>query len=153
MEKTLEIVKYPSEVLRQKSTLISKKADKGIMEKLQQAAKYIMDEENHAAGLALPQIGILKRGFVMLLSGKAEIVINPRILKQSGLEYDTEGCLSVTESVNGEVARPEKITVQYLDQNWKLKTKNLFGWNTRVFCHELDHLDGILYFDHIKEED
>lgn len=149
---TLEIVKYPNEILRQKAELIIK-GDKEVMEQLQFARRYVSLEENHAAGLALPQLGVLKRGFVATFDGKTEIIINPKILKKSGIKYDTEGCLSVEGEFNGMVPRPKSIIVQYINHLWKVQTKTLTGWDARVFCHELDHLNGILFFDHIKEED
>lgn len=150
----IEIVKYPNEILRQKSTPISAKDEdfKDVMDKLNFAKEYVSNNENQAAGLALPQIGVLKRGFVATLGGKTEIVINPKILKKSGIDYDTEGCLSIEEEILGEVPRPKSIMVQYVNDSMKVRVKTLTGWDARVFCHELDHLNGVLFFDHIKED-
>lgn len=149
---TIEIVKYPNEILRQKAIPIAKTDGEAMMQ-LHEARKYIMDEKNKAAGLALPQIGESKRGFTAFLEGKAEIVINPKLLKKSGIDWDTEGCLSIDEKVVDMVPRPTSITVQYYNHLWKTVTRTLKDWDARVFLHELDHLNGIMFIDHIKRGD
>lgn len=147
----LEIVKYPNEILRQVSKTIENN-DKEAIETLLNMKKYVQNEENYAMGLALPQVGVSKRGFVAELQGKVEVVINPKILMKNGTSYDTEGCLSVEEQNDGIVPRSKEIMVIYKDHNMKVKKKVLKGLSARVFQHELDHLDGILYMDRIKEE-
>lgn len=108
--------------------------------------------ENEGIGLAAPQIGILKRIAVIDL-GEDNIykIINPKIIKSSGEQIDQEGCLSVPE-IKGDVKRPKNVTVVYTDENGKeikLEAEDLLA---RCICHELDHLDGILFIDKIEQE-
>lgn len=97
-------------------------------------------------GLAAPQIGILKRLVVIDVGNGLFEMINPVIVEQSGEQDGMEGCLSMP-GVSGDVKRPMYVTVKYTDRNGEpvtLQTSELFA---RAICHELDHLDGILYKD------
>ena len=76
-------------------------------------------------------------------------MINPRIIKSSGEETDEEGCLSVPEK-RGQVVRPSNVTVEYMDINGDIVTLEGEGLLARCICHELDHLDGILFIDKIQ---
>jgi len=78
-------------------------------------------------------------------------IINPKILKSSGEAIDDEGCLSVI-GVRGKVKRPETITVQYMDRHGKMHKEEITGIPARIFCHEIDHLDGVLFVDKMIEE-
>jgi len=99
------------------------------------------------AGLAGPQVGILKRIFVFTHYDKNVWVINPEILEQSGEnKYLAEGCLSLPDKI-GEVIRPQKIKVRYQNEKGDFKEKTYSGFSAKAFCHEYDHLDGILYID------
>eukprot|EP00455_Lapot_gusevi_P027236 TRINITY_DN2881_c0_g3_i1.p1 TRINITY_DN2881_c0_g3~~TRINITY_DN2881_c0_g3_i1.p1 ORF type:complete len:201 (+),score=5.62 TRINITY_DN2881_c0_g3_i1:106-708(+) len=119
-------------------------------------------------GLAAPQINFASRFFVMkrtpfrssieLMQGystkpsknDAIVVINPKILNRSEKKTnDFEGCLSVPHYV-GVVERDYEIEVSYYDHESTLKTETLSGLNARVFQHECDHLDGILYLDRMQ---
>ena len=104
--------------------------------------------KNDGAGLAAPQVGILKRCFVMLNKNhKPEWVINPEIISSSGKnKYTLEGCLSLP-NICGEVERPNEVNVKYQDINGKIIEKTFTAFQAKTFCHELDHLDGILYKD------
>ena len=100
------------------------------------------------AGLAAPQVGVLRRVVVVDVcdgSGLFELV-NPVIVEQSGTQDDIEGCLSIT-NLNGTVRRPLDITVRALDRNGQEKTYHAHGYLARAMCHEIDHLDGILFTD------
>ena len=77
------------------------------------------------------------------------IFINPDIVNISGSSTVEEGCLSIP-GVREEVVRPEKITLSYQDQNGNKITKKYEGWLARVLQHEIDHLNGILFVDHIS---
>ena len=99
-------------------------------------------------GLAAPQVGVLRRVVVVDVcdgSGLFELV-NPVIVEQSGTQDDIEGCLSIT-NLNGTVRRPLDITVRALDRNGQEKTYHAHGYLARAMCHEIDHLDGILFTD------
>lgn len=99
------------------------------------------------AGLAGVQIGVLKRVFVMDTGHGLRECINPIILKQEGInKVKIEGCLSVPGKC-GYVERPEKVWVEYYDRNGEKVTKKFTGFEAKCFCHENDHLDGILYID------
>ena len=108
--------------------------------------------KNDGAGLAAPQVGILKRCFVMLdKNHKTVCVINPEIVSSSGQnKYLLEGCLSLPE-VCGEVERPNEVKVTYQDVNGEKQEKTFTAFQAKTFCHELDHLDGILYKDRAKK--
>ena len=109
--------------------------------------------EGNGIGLAAPQIGVLKRVILIDLGeedGEPIIVINPKIVKQSGEEKDIEGCLSYV-GYEGEVTRPTDITVQGMNMRGKPVTHKASGLLARAFCHEIDHLDGILYMSKAKE--
>ncbi len=99
-------------------------------------------------GLAAPQIGILKRVIVIDLYDEEGpmALINPRFTEQSGLQMEEEGCLSLPGR-HGVVKRPLSVTVQFEDvdgESYELSGEELLA---RVLCHEIDHLDGILYID------
>ena len=104
--------------------------------------------EANGVGLAAPQVGVLRRVVVVDVcdgSGLFELV-NPVIVEQSGTQDDIEGCLSVS-NLNGTVRRPLDITVRALDRNGQEKTYHAHGYLARAMCHEIDHLDGILFTD------
>ena len=98
------------------------------------------------AGLSAVQVGILKRAFIMNIKEPREC-INPKIIKEEGEnKIKVEGCLSVPGKC-GYVNRPEKVWVEYQDRHGNLVKKKFTGFEAKCFCHELDHLDGILYID------
>lgn len=107
-------------------------------------------------GLAAPQVGILRRVIVVNVGQGTYKMINPEILEAEGSDIDIEGCLSVP-NFNGTVERPQKIKVKYTDidgNDQEIVAEDLFA---RCICHEIDHLDGILftdkYIDEISQED
>ncbi|MBQ8451536.1 MAG: peptide deformylase [Clostridia bacterium] len=103
---------------------------------------------NDGAGLSAVQVGVLKRVFVMHANPKfIRECINPSIIKQEGEnKIKIEGCLSVPGKC-GIVERPEKVWVEYQDRTGKKISKKFTGFEAKCFCHELDHLNGILYID------
>ena len=100
----------------------------------------------NGAGLAAPQVGVLRRIFLVSAEGKYYECINPQIINQSGEQIGEEGCLSVRGKY-GTVKRPMKVTVTAQDRYGKQFTVKASGFLARAFCHENDHLDGILYID------
>lgn len=101
--------------------------------------------KHEGAGLAAVQVGVLKRAFVMHAGKEYRECINPVILKQEGEnKIKVEGCLSVPGKC-GYVERPEKVWVEYQDRHGAKQTKKFTGFEAKCFCHESDHLDGILY--------
>ena len=103
-------------------------------------------------GLAAPQVGVLRRIAVIEYEEKSFELINPKILESSGEEVREEGCLSLPGEW-GMVPRPDRIVVTYMDRNGKKHKEEITGILARVFCHEIDHLDGVLYIDKAVEEE
>lgn len=111
-------------------------------------------------GLAAPQIGKSLRLFVVdaspaaddepELEGFKKAFINPQILERYGEEWSmNEGCLSLPE-IREDVSRPEKIKIKYLDENFVEHIEEYGGFAARVIQHEYDHLEGILFIDHLS---
>lgn len=138
------------EILRKKSREVTQ-----IDEKIKMILNDMLDTmyENDGVGLAAPQIGILKRLVVMDIGDeKTYKMINPKIIASSGKEVDQEGCLSVPD-IKGDVSRPTSVTVVYTDENGQditLTTEDHLL--ARCICHEIDHLDGILFIDKAKNK-
>ncbi len=101
-------------------------------------------------GLAAPQIGILKRIVVIDVGEGLIELINPEITDVEGNIKDVEGCLSVPGKC-GYVVRPEKVTVTALNRDGDKITISGEGLLAKAFCHELDHLDGIVFVDKVTE--
>lgn len=97
------------------------------------------------AGLAAPQVGILRRAaLVMVEDGSYLEILNPKLVAMDGTQEGPEGCLSVP-GVFGIVERPMKVTVKAQDRNGNWFTRDAEGFAARAFCHEMDHLDGHLF--------
>lgn len=105
-------------------------------------------------GLAAPQVGILRRVVVIDVSeGQDQLLemINPVITERSGSQTGREGCLSLPGR-QAVVTRPMKVTVQYQDRKGEAWEMEAEGFLARAICHEVDHLDGVLYIDHMDRE-
>ena len=164
-----KIVIYPAEILRQKTKDVEN-IDKRLLEEINDLKKILKNGEN-AAGLAAPQIGVSKRffGSKELSNGEPSIFINPKVEKSYGgkvypkivgenkKEEDfLEGCLSFPKYF-GTVKRFLEIDVSWDEidsakQNLKRKYKSLSGFEAIVWQHESDHLDGIVFIDHVKKD-
>lgn len=137
------------EILRKKSREISVVDDK-----IKTLLNDLVDTmyENDGVGLAAPQVGILKRAVVIdVEDGNVYKMVNPKIIKKSGEQVGQEGCLSVPET-KGIVKRPMNVTVEYTDENGKQVTLDAEGLLARAICHEVDHLEGILFIDRVKNK-
>ncbi len=107
-------------------------------------------KKQEGAGLAAPQVGILKRAVVIDVGeGRIELM-NPMITEESGEQTGSEGCLSVP-GVWGEVTRPNKVTVKAQDRNGKWFKLTGEGLLARAICHETEHLDGKLFLDRVTK--
>ena len=138
------IVKEGDELLRKKSKPVVD-FDKNIHMLLDDMVETMHKAEG--AGLAAVQVGVLKRVFVMHAGKEIRECINPKIIKEEGEnKIKVEGCLSVPGKC-GTVDRPEKVWVEYQDRNGNKVNKKFTGFEAKCFCHESDHLDGILYID------
>ena len=104
--------------------------------------------EAEGVGLAAPQVGILRRFCVIDVGDGLLELINPVITEKSGSQSGEEGCLSIPNRYET-IERPLKVTVRAQDRNGKNFTITAEGFKARALCHEIDHLDGILYIDRI----
>lgn len=139
------IRKYGDELLRKKSRKIEKIDDR-ILTLLEDMVETMYNAEG--VGLAAPQVGILKRAVVIDVGEGLIKLINPEIIETEGNQKDIEGCLSVPGE-QGEVERPYKVKVKALNEKGEeivLEGEDLLA---RAFCHEIDHLDGILFVDKV----
>jgi peptide deformylase len=141
------------DVLHSKSTSINSKEELEQHISLFKEMKQLLKPKNYGSdnhnglGLALPQMGINKRGFVFRKDDHYEIAINPKILKYGDRhKFYNEGCLSIPDEW-WTVKRSYEINVVYRDINWVIKTEKLLYRDAEVFQHEFDHLDGILISD------
>lgn len=102
-------------------------------------------------GIAAPQVGVLRRAVVIDIGEGRIDLVNPVILKESKeKQYEVEGCLSCPDD-SGVTERPMRVTVRALDRDGKEFTMTGEGLLARAFCHEIDHLDGILFLDRVVE--
>ena len=102
------------------------------------------------AGLAAPQVGILKRVVVIDVGSGLYELINPEIISTEGAVTDAEGCLSVPGKW-GTVTRPQRVTVKALNRKGEEIEVVGEGMLAKALCHEIDHLDGIVFVDKVEE--
>ena len=135
------VVQEGDDVLRKKCFEVT-----AFDEKLWQLLDDMKDtvREEEGAGLAAPQVGVLRRA-VVVEEGFFEFV-NPVIVQSKGEQRGWEGCLSV-RGKRGIVTRPDVVKVEFFDRFGKKKKLTARGFFARAVCHELDHLDGVLYID------
>ena len=138
-----EVVQVGDDVLRQKCFPVEVFDEK--LHKLLDDMKDTVKKEE-GAGLAGPQVGVVKRLAVVDVDEGYFELINPVILLQKGEQVGWEGCLSV-RGKSGVVSRPMKVTVSYQDRFGEKHLIKAKGFFARAICHELDHLDGVLYID------
>lgn len=148
------IVVYGDPVLKKKA----QELEKGEIDVVQLAADmYETMEGADGVGLAAPQIGKSIRMFVIdatkmedeEVSDFKQIFINPIITTEDGDEWPfEEGCLSIPE-IREDVMRHEKLTIKYVDENWEEKEETYTGLKARIIQHEYDHIEGILFTDHL----
>lgn len=98
------------------------------------------------AGLAAPQVGILRRIVVIDVGEGLVELINPEIIETSGIQVGPEGCLSIP-GASADVERPSYAKVKALNRNGEEIVVEGTDFLARAICHELDHLDGVLYID------
>ena len=146
----LKISKYGSDVLRQVAQPVEEITDE-IRQIAEDMLKIMYDSDG--VGLAAPQIGISRR--IVVIDAKPDdpfsdpiALINPEIVERTGQADAEEGCLSVPE-VSGDVKRAEKVTVEALDLDGKKVQIEATDLLARVVQHEIDHLNGVLFVDHL----
>lgn len=101
----------------------------------------------NGVGLAAPQVGILRRIVIVeVVEGQVYELINPEIIAREGKQNELEGCLSVPMQW-GVTDRPMKVTVRAMNRDGEMFTVTGTGLLARAFCHEIEHLDGVLFKD------
>jgi peptide deformylase len=156
------IIALPNEHLRQRSKKIGIVSDtiKQLIADMEAATLDWEDSRKHEVGVALAAIQIDKALRLVVIrsnfNDKSDrsfhAFINPKITKFEGkVEEDFEGCLSVKD-IYGKVPRYEKVRVSALDENGRQVRLTAEGFLARVFQHEIDHTNGIMFIDHIKDK-
>ncbi len=147
----LPIRKLPDPVLRQKAKRV-RNIDSSINRLIDDMIE-TMHAEPGRAGLAAPQVGVPLR-VIIIDQPEAEdiVIINPEIVRRKGERILDEGCLSFP-GYFGQVTRAEKVTVKGRDRTWKEVRIRADGLLAQVLEHEIDHLNGTLYVDHLESMD
>jgi peptide deformylase len=147
----LPIVKYGADVLRRPAEKIV-----DIDDALQKLIDDMIETMYVApgVGLAANQVGVSKRMMMIDLSvgkrpGELHICINPEIVEREGEQQEDEGCLSIPDFTET-VTRPARAKLRYLDRNGTERELWGDGLMARAMCHETDHLNGMLYVDHLR---
>lgn len=149
-----EVLTYPNPLLKEVSEEVRDIDDR--VKSVIQDLKDTMEYSGHSVGIAAPQIGELIRVIVVDPSKNSKckehhgpnVMINPEIVKWEGLTQFREGCMSVPD-YTGNVARAEKIVVQFIDEAGEQKVFETSGFEAILIQHEIDHLDGVLFIDRI----
>lgn len=134
-------------ILRKKSRPIDEINDR-IQVLLDDMVETMRDAEG--VGLAAPQVGVLRRAVVIDVGEDPIKIINPEIIDEEGTKIDIEGCLSVPNKA-GKVERPERVKIKYINEDGEEVILEGEGLLAKAICHEIDHLDGILYTDKVIE--
>jgi peptide deformylase len=147
----LRIRTLPDPVLRQKAKRVTR-IDKSIQKLIDDMIDTLHAEPNRA-GLAAPQVGVLLRVAVIdVPEHELLTLINPRIVKKEGERMVQEGCLSVP-GYFGEIRRAEKVKVRARDRHGREFRLTARGLLAQALEQETEHLDGILYIDHLESQD
>ncbi len=136
-------------ILRKKSRQVVEVSNN--IKTLLEDMKETMDKYN-GVGLAAPQVGVLRRVVIIDVGEGVIEMINPEIIEKEGTQCDSEGCLSIPGK-SGKVERPAYVKVKYRNRDWEeieLEARELLAV---AVCHEVDHLEGILYTDIVLEMD
>lgn len=147
-----EIVQIGDEVLRKKCEAVTR-FDRELASLLDDMKETL--EKAQGAGLAAPQVGVPIRAVIVDVPEGFFEFINPVFVWQKGEQVGPEGCLSV-RGKSGIVRRPDKVKIIYSDRHGDRYSVVARGWFARAICHELDHLDGVLYTDkaeNIRDEE
>ena len=147
----LDIRTLPDPVLRQKAKKVTS-IDKSIQKLIDDMLETLHFDQGRA-GLAAPQIGVSLRVIVISIPETDDIIlINPEIVKTSGERRVAEACLSYP-GYHGEIKRAESVTAKGLDRNGKAVRIKGKGLLAQALEHEIDHLNGHLYIDHLESDD
>lgn len=152
MIKKILTIPGDNELLRQKSKQITT-FDKSVGELISDLSQTLEAQTDPPGlGLSAPQIGVFKRAFVARVRNKIKGFINPKIVKLSQKEISyLEGCFSVPE-LYGHVMRPSEIDLNWQSTEGKKQQTHYKGLPARIIQHEIDHLEGTLFVDHIHTQ-
>ena len=136
------------EILRKRSREVTE-----IDNKIRELAIDMLDTMYNAegVGLAAPQVGVLRRIVVIDIGEGPIVLVNPKMTLQEGQQEGNEGCLSVPGKA-GVVVRPDHVIVEGFNENMEPVTVEGQELLARALCHELDHLDGIMYTTRVEGE-
>ncbi len=143
-----KIVLIGDDILRKKSKKVEQ-IDARLIELLKDMAETMYDNEN-GAGLAAPQVGVLRRVVVIDMGDGLINLINPEIIEAQGIQEVTEGCLSIPGKW-GKLRRPAMVKVRALNEKGNQFIIKGEGELAKCLCHEIDHLNGILFIDKVTE--
>jgi peptide deformylase len=155
-----KVVDVKNPILRQNAKPVSA-VDKKITELIRDMKDTLAAQNDpEGVGLAAPQIGKSLQLFLMSYEGEERVVMNPKVIKMSKIKplkevkkgEPLEGCLSLPHYY-GPVARATEITIKYMNEGGKHIEETFKGFLAHIVQHELDHLNGILFVDHILEQD
>ncbi len=135
------IVKYGDDILHKVCRSVLS-FDEKLAQTLDDMADTMYKAEG--VGLAAPQIGILRRFCIIDIGDGLIELVNPVIIEESGVQTESEGCLSLPGDY-GVTKRPMKVTVRAQDRHGNTFTVSGEGLKARAFCHEIDHLNGIIF--------
>ncbi len=158
MSKLLSIIKLGNPTLRQPSSLVTNLRDEAIQKLIDDLIATAIND--NCVGLAAPQVAASCRLFIVASRPNQRYpnapnleptpMINPKIINHSQeIVKDWEGCLSVP-GMRGIVPRYKSVNVEYTDRNGNLKNQELTNFVARIFQHEYDHLDGIVFIDRVE---
>ena len=141
-----KIITIENDILRKVSKPVTR-FDESLWDLLDDMKETLI--KSTGVGLAAPQVAVLKRVFVLMVNESYIEVVNPKIVKASGSQSGPEGCLSIPGK-QCSVTRPNKVTVDFFDRYGNPMSLTAVDFMARAICHENDHLDGVLYVDHVK---
>ncbi len=150
--------KQDSLLLRKRSQHITPNINNPILQKfIKRLYTTVRDSSSMGVGIAAPQVGILKNIIWVQCFDKEnfpfEVYLNPKIINYSeDKQTFKEGCLSIPKRSDTLNSRSENITIEYDTNMGAHKTENIKGFTSVIFQHEIDHLNGILYLDHLKKD-
>ena len=156
--KLLSIIQYPDPRLRRIGQKVSNVKSKRIKKIIKDMINTLKNTEN-CAGLSSTQLNIDTTPNIIVIKSIEDTknilcLINPEIIKKYGKCTSLEGCMSICpQNINAEIIRAEKIEVQAIDKNGKQIKFEADGFTACCIQHECDHLQGILYIDHLSKED
>ncbi|MBD2088696.1 peptide deformylase [Microcoleus sp. FACHB-1515] len=157
MTETLPIIQLGNAILRQSATAIDSISDPAIVTLIESLMATL--QQSNGVGIAAPQVAVSKRLFIVASRPNLRYpnapemeptpMINPRLVSHSDeVVKDWEGCLSIP-GIRGLIPRYRSIEVEYLNPNGQLQKQELADFVARIFQHELDHLDGLVFLDRL----